>query len=112
MSKKPKTVRIKIASPDDFSIPLSNRDGQAVTFRAGQIAAVVAVGQGCKVWLKGSNVFHEINEPADVVNSLVDHAHRQAAIGFYDAAVADAPVHDNAKPNRKERRAAKSKKGS
>jgi hypothetical protein len=114
MSKKLNPQRIKIGSVNDFTIPLTTKEGQRITFRAGQIGPVVEMAQGCRIFMVGANAYHEVNEPAGLVNQLVDACHQNAALGFYDIPVAPpAPVDavsNDAKPNRKERRAAKAKK--
>lgn len=74
-------MSIKIQHPNDLSIEATVRDGSegVVTFRAGEIAAVLQQEKGARVFLRGSTLFFDVKEKAVEINRMVTAARQAAA---------------------------------
>lgn len=98
-------MSVKVNHPNDLSIQATVRDGSGVvTFRAGEIAAVLEQSNGARVFLRGSTLFFDVKETAADLNRMVTMARQSAAMGYWSG------VEKKAAPVKKKTTKAKGKK--
>lgn len=76
-------MSVKINHPNDLSIQATVKEGWAVTFRAGEIAAVLEQAEGARVFLRGSTLFFDVKETDVEINRMVTMARQSAAMGYW-----------------------------
>lgn len=108
-TKAPKTIRVPVTDINQLSFTTTDKTGAIATFRAGEIGLVLSQLEGCKIFLRGSNIHVDSKDSADAVNGAIAHCYQTAQQGYYEVqAVTEAAP---ANTNRSARRAAAAKKG-